>query len=172
MARSYSVKRSTRRWPISLFFTFLDITGVNVQTICKLNNVQPALNIKRDLLLYQLGCELAAEYVSKREHDRISIDHKISMNEILATSNKTNDKKFDLINILNSENENQENSINASNEAASGVCFLCSKELLEKKKESFSFKIPSYRERSKFKRQCIECKNFICKKHSSCTMLY
>lgn len=181
MCRVYSVKRNTKRWPISLLFTFLDVTAINAHTICRLTNVYPELNARRDLFLYQLGCELAADYVSKRDHSKLSIAHKQSMNEILVTANKTraDREKFTLIDILkytkNTDTNNNENSLEVSNsiEKSQNVCYLCSKDLKEKIKEDPNFKIPQFRDRTKFKNKCINCKNFICKNHlkvvKSCT---
>lgn len=38
MAREYSTKRGTRRWPLSAFFTLLDIMCINAYTIFILND--------------------------------------------------------------------------------------------------------------------------------------
>lgn len=160
MTRVFSVKRETRKWTISLFYTFLDISALNSFTICELNNVQPEMIKKREFFLYQLGCELAADYVSERKHEKLNHQYKISMNEVLRTANlvRDNSVKYALVNSLDNQSTRPDSSI--------GVCYLCSLELAASRSNDPNFKIPALRARSKHKRICIECKLHICKDHS------
>lgn len=36
---NYTTKRKTRRWPLTIFFTFMDMTGVNAHVIYIANNL-------------------------------------------------------------------------------------------------------------------------------------
>ena len=71
MARAYSVKRGTRRWPLSMFYSLIDIMAINSYTLFKLN--MPNWNQKksnaRKLYLQELGLQLVRPYVEERSKD-------------------------------------------------------------------------------------------------------
>ncbi|PSN55839.1 hypothetical protein C0J52_02725 [Blattella germanica] len=60
MARVYSVKRGTRRWPLSMFYSLIDIVAINSYALFKLN--MPTWNQNksnaRKLYLQELGLQL------------------------------------------------------------------------------------------------------------------
>jgi hypothetical protein len=60
----YTVQRSTRRWPLSVFFGLLDIIGINAMVIIKLNT--PATLCNRRYFLEQLALELVTEHAQER----------------------------------------------------------------------------------------------------------
>lgn len=68
MARKYSTKRSTRRWPISIFYTLLDIAALNAYSLYLLN--YPEWNSKkhnrRRIFLQELASALIQPNVERR----------------------------------------------------------------------------------------------------------
>ena len=66
MARHYSVKRSTRRWPLALFFDILDLACLNAFTVyCKFLHNLKGKKLRRQFLL-ELGKELVKPQIKKR----------------------------------------------------------------------------------------------------------
>ena len=66
MCASYSVSRITRRWPLALFFTFLNIAGINSQIIFSFNN--PDAKLRRRLYLKNLALGLMKEHMIMRSN--------------------------------------------------------------------------------------------------------
>ncbi|KAJ4435065.1 hypothetical protein ANN_23639 [Periplaneta americana] len=68
MVRKYSTKRATRRWPVSIFYTLVDIAALNGYTTFILNF--PDWNKKkpnqRRLYLQELGLKLITPYTEER----------------------------------------------------------------------------------------------------------
>ncbi|KAJ4447390.1 hypothetical protein ANN_09396 [Periplaneta americana] len=68
MVRKYSTKRATRRWPVSIFYTLVDIAALNGYTTFILNF--PDWNKKkpnqRRLYLQELGLKLITPYIEER----------------------------------------------------------------------------------------------------------
>jgi hypothetical protein len=64
MARKYSVKSKSRRWPVQVFFNFLDLAAINAWILYKETTGE---NISRQNFLLQLAEELATEYQEFRE---------------------------------------------------------------------------------------------------------
>ncbi|XP_053197121.1 piggyBac transposable element-derived protein 4-like [Scomber japonicus] len=60
MARLYSVKGATRRWPVAVFCNILDMAAINAYILCK--RCMPS-NIARRAFILQLAGELRAEHV-------------------------------------------------------------------------------------------------------------
>lgn len=63
MARKYSVKSGSRRWPLQVFFNILDLAGINAWVLYKETTGE---NISRKDFLFQLANELAREYRNSR----------------------------------------------------------------------------------------------------------
>ncbi|XP_055388036.1 piggyBac transposable element-derived protein 4-like, partial [Condylostylus longicornis] len=63
MARKYSVKASSRRWPLQVFYNILDLAGINAWSLYKDITGE---NITRKQFLYQLCEELADKYTHNK----------------------------------------------------------------------------------------------------------
>ena len=63
MARTYSVKAASRRWPIQVFYNILDLAGINAWILFK--EVTGNTNSHRNFLL-QLATELSDPYITAR----------------------------------------------------------------------------------------------------------
>ncbi|XP_050453253.1 piggyBac transposable element-derived protein 4-like [Cataglyphis hispanica] len=59
MARKYTVKSGSRRWPFQVFFNILDLAGINCWILYKNTTGE---NISRKDFLFRLAKELASEY--------------------------------------------------------------------------------------------------------------
>ncbi|KAJ4426464.1 hypothetical protein ANN_27278 [Periplaneta americana] len=79
MTRHHSVKRGTRRWPLSIFFTLIDIACLNGGTIFMKNN--PDWNKKkhnvRRLYMLELGQQLVRPVVEERAKNIIGLQKPI-----------------------------------------------------------------------------------------------
>lgn len=64
MCASYNVARNTRRWPMVIFFSMLNMAGINSQVIVSKNGSKV---IRRRLFLRQLVTELALEHLKRRK---------------------------------------------------------------------------------------------------------
>ncbi|CAK1579943.1 unnamed protein product [Parnassius mnemosyne] len=64
MCRQYDVSRNSRRWPLTLFFNFLNIAAINGLVIHQLNNSNE--NIIRRIFLQTLGFELVKPLILER----------------------------------------------------------------------------------------------------------
>ena len=71
MARAYSVKTS-RRWPVKMFYNILDLAGINAWILFK--EVTGSTITRRDFLL-QLATELSDEYVTARGRQHADNDN-------------------------------------------------------------------------------------------------
>jgi hypothetical protein len=60
---NYSVARTSRRWPLTIFYSLLNIAGINSQLIYKANN---NCNINRREFLQTLGKQLTMGYLQQR----------------------------------------------------------------------------------------------------------
>ncbi|GBP47721.1 PiggyBac transposable element-derived protein 4 [Eumeta japonica] len=70
MCRQYNVSRNSRRWPVTLFYNFINLAGINGLIIYQMNN--PGTKTIRHHYLQEVGFELARPY----------IEHRISMRNI------------------------------------------------------------------------------------------
>ncbi|XP_060855395.1 uncharacterized protein LOC132933083 [Metopolophium dirhodum] len=61
--KDYSVARISRRWPLTIFYSLLNIAGINSQLIYKANN---NCNINRREFLQTLGKQLTMGYLQQR----------------------------------------------------------------------------------------------------------
>ena len=59
MARKYTVKAGSRRWPLQIFYNILDLAAINAWILYKETTGK---NIKRKKFLFQLAEELSCEY--------------------------------------------------------------------------------------------------------------
>ena len=71
MARQYSVKAASRRWPVQVFYNILDLAGVNAWVLFK--EVTGNTITRRDFLL-QLATELSDTYAAARRREQVQHD--------------------------------------------------------------------------------------------------
>lgn len=64
MARKYTVKSGSRRWPLQIFFNILDLAAINAWT---LYNEVTEENISRNFFLFQLAEELSGKHEDSSE---------------------------------------------------------------------------------------------------------
>lgn len=81
MARKYSVKASSRRWPLQVFYNILDLTAINAWILYKETT---QVNISRKDFIFQLAEELRSKYREEVENTSIP------MTEIHATDARKN----------------------------------------------------------------------------------
>ena len=70
MARQYSVKAGTRRWPVAVFYNILDLAGVNVFVLYKKRTGD---KVSRRDFLYKLAIELREDCIVERLTGNASI---------------------------------------------------------------------------------------------------
>jgi hypothetical protein len=63
MARKYTVKAGSRRWPLQVFYNILDLAAINAWILYKETT---GTTITRKDFLFQLAEELATEYIHER----------------------------------------------------------------------------------------------------------
>ncbi|XP_033225503.1 uncharacterized protein LOC117178258 [Belonocnema kinseyi] len=63
MCSAYNVQRGTRRWPMVIFSTILNVAGINSQVICLANGKNMP---RRRAFLRQLGNELIRDQLIRR----------------------------------------------------------------------------------------------------------
>lgn len=81
MARKYSVKASSRRWPLQVFYNILDLAAINAWILYKETT---QVNISRKDFIFQLAEELRSKYREEVENTSIP------MTEIHATDARKN----------------------------------------------------------------------------------
>ena len=88
MARKYTTKRSTQRWPLSMFHTLIDIACINAYTLYILNFPEwnKTKNSRRRLYLQQLGLQLIKPNVKRRTENLVGLQHNVvsSMEAVLG----------------------------------------------------------------------------------------
>ena len=82
MARKYSVKSGSRRWPLQVFFNILDLAAINAWV---LYNETTGENISRKNFLFQLAEELSTEYKDPSEPE--------NLNDLLKSPESSNKRK-------------------------------------------------------------------------------
>lgn len=150
MCRSYSCKRGTRRWPVSLFFTFIDMVTINSQTICELNGLQPNLRKSRVEFLRNLALELIAPYAAQRNSTGLSNYLLDSINFVLKRANDCLPEPYAL---LVRDNLNRSQSLPDQTTKSKKQCYICSQNNLNWSKGR-TFKT------------CIKCSKHVCSEHS------
>jgi hypothetical protein len=85
MARKYSTKSKSHRWPLQVFFNILDLAGINAWILYKETTGE---NISRQDFLLQLAVELAADYREAREKQIIITNTEITSINSTTDSNK------------------------------------------------------------------------------------
>lgn len=67
MSGSYNAGRTTNRWPLALFYSLLNVAGINSYIFFNCNNNS---NIKRRLFLKQLGMSLVKKIQNLRAENK------------------------------------------------------------------------------------------------------
>ncbi|KAJ4427180.1 hypothetical protein ANN_24796 [Periplaneta americana] len=143
MVRKYSTKRTTRRWPVSIFYTLLDIAALNGYTIFILNF--PDWNKKkpnqRRLYLQELGLKLITPYIEKLARNVTGLQKCVisAMEGILKRKIKQTSGAKEV-------------------HGGKGRCHLCTRDCRSK--------IDKYNKVSKTTIICSVCKRYTCGKHS------
>lgn len=65
MSATYSVSRMTRRWPMVIFFSLLNIAGINAQVILQMVRPENAPRLRR-IFLHNLGLSLMQTHLLSR----------------------------------------------------------------------------------------------------------
>ena len=107
MARKYSVKSKSQRWPLQVFFNILDLAGINSWILYQETTGE---GISRQEFLFQLGEELAKEDQKERQLGK-------GPAEIIATD--TSDQKKCQIKFWNGNKTNK-------------ICMKCNKHVCGK----------------------------------------
>ncbi|XP_014614562.1 PREDICTED: uncharacterized protein LOC106792604 [Polistes canadensis] len=64
MARKYTVKSSSRRWPLQIFFNILDLAAINAWILYK---EVTRIQIERKQFLFKLAEQLSVNYTTERQ---------------------------------------------------------------------------------------------------------
>lgn len=140
----YTCKRGTKRWPLSVFYSLIDICAINATTI--FIQQHPRWNEqkhnKRKLFLLQAGMELVKPQVAERSTNARGLSNQIvqSMENILQKKIKE----------VTTEARQPP--------AGKGRCHICVREAKTKKQK--------YNNLSKPKQFCGQCHNHLCNTHS------
>jgi hypothetical protein len=109
MARKYTVKSGSRRWPLQVFFNILDLAGINCWILYKNTTGE---NISRKDFLFRLAEELASEYQTSRQKPHEA--------DILTTSGTVPVRKWCQIGYCNNNK-----TTNICNTCKKNVCGKC-----------------------------------------------
>lgn len=149
MTRHHSVKRGTRRWPLSLFFTLIDIACLNAGTIFMKNN--PEWNKKkhnvRRLYLLELGQQLVRPVVEERARNVTGLQKPIisAMESVLGKTLPSTTAV-----------------VPPSMLYTRGRCHLCLKTKHSKKEKDKMTKVSTI---------CCRCSQYVCSTHSAKTII-
>lgn len=105
---SYSTARITRRWPMRLFYSILDIGALNAFVILKQNLSQP--NMKRRTFIKDLAKNLCKDYVQSR---------------VTQVGHLSKDRKKRICQIMDLQIEQQPNRGPPSDDVTKGRCHIC-----------------------------------------------
>ncbi|KAJ4437784.1 hypothetical protein ANN_13722 [Periplaneta americana] len=85
MARKYSTKRGTRRWPLSVFFTLIDIAAINGYCLYLMNdpNWEKTRTNRHRIYLQELGLKL----IERKVQDRAKNVSGLKNNAVIAMEN-------------------------------------------------------------------------------------
>ncbi|KAL6417615.1 hypothetical protein ACFW04_014418 [Cataglyphis niger] len=124
MARKYTVKSSSRRWPLQIFFNILDLAAINAWILYK---EATGIQIQRKEFLFQLAEQLSTDYGDARQK-------KSSENEDPQTSNTTYSNKRKICQVRLCHNNKTNNICEKCHKYVCGKCthtkistFICLK---------------------------------------------
>ena len=90
MARLYSVKAGTRRWPVAVFYNILDLASINVLVLYK---KQTGDKISGRDFLFKLATELREDYFAKRSNSKTTITRPHSISTLTAPKKAKAEKR-------------------------------------------------------------------------------
>jgi hypothetical protein len=88
MARKYTVKASSRRWPLQIFFNILDLAAINAWILYKETT---GIQIQRKEFLFQLAEQLYTKYRAARQ--KHSSEHEDPQRSTTTSSNVIHSNK-------------------------------------------------------------------------------
>lgn len=92
LSASYNVSRSSRRWPLTVFFSLLNTAGINSQIIHRENN--NGIKMQRRHFLKELGIQLVEEHQrSRMENPRITRELRGTISNLLGENPEPPAKK-------------------------------------------------------------------------------
>lgn len=138
LCATYSVSRNTNRWPMAVFYTLLNIAGINAYVVYK-DNQNEEIKHRRHFIKY-LALELTREHIQNRSQIN-SLPKEIRK--------RTAEMAFEANSSTLKSGENEEHLVKIT-ENIRKRCFFC-----ERKKNR------------KTKYQCLECHKYICLEHSN-----
>lgn len=143
MARKYTSKRSTRRWPLSVFFTLLDIASINAYTLFILNCPQWNKNKsnRRRLFLQELGLALTLPLIERRAENLNGLRNFV----VHALENILQRKLVQAV-------------VPTHSQHGKGRCHSCCKLATSKKEKTNKL--------AKTTIICSKCQKYVCGKHS------
>lgn len=81
LCAAYDCARNTKRWPMVLFYSLLNVTGINSFVIFSINN---ATEIRRRMFLRALSSQLVEEHVRRRATQPIPRAIQLRINEVFG----------------------------------------------------------------------------------------
>ena len=118
MARLYSMKAGTRRWSVAVFYSILDLAGINAFVLYKKRTGD---KISRRNFLFKLATELREDYFVKRSNIKTTITRPHSISTL------TDPKK------AKAEKRKQcQIAANCTQNKTSKLCFKCNKTVCSK----------------------------------------
>lgn len=149
MTRHHSVKRGTRRWPLSIFFTLIDIACLNGGTIFMKNN--PDWNKKkhnvRRLYMLELGQQLVRPVVEERAKNIIGLQK-----PIISAIESVLGKTLPSTSVV----------VPSGASYSRGRCHLCLKTKSSKREKDKMTKVSIV---------CCRCCKYVCSTHSAKTII-
>lgn len=91
MAASYSTSRKTKRWPMVIFFSLLNVAAINARVILLSTKTPPSQYQSRRTFLKHLGFQLIEDYREIRSHQAMlpkSIKEKLNPEKEMEPPNK------------------------------------------------------------------------------------
>lgn len=113
MAKKYSVKASSRRWPVHVFYNILDLAGINAWVLYKEITKE---NVSRRDFLLRLAEELREEYISDKK--QIGVTPCNPMRQI----NSSESRKRKKCQIKRCKGNKTVDTCNSCNKAVCGQC--------------------------------------------------
>lgn len=176
MISLFTCKRRTYRWPLSLFYTFIDIARINSFTVASfLGLINANMKDARRNFMTQLDIELTSKTVLKRKvHHEQHLTYSNLYIDEMNKRLKTNEPKKQLLSRSNTSNianiSNSSNVSNISRSSNSSINNNLPESSFEQKLGYCDFYLNklgrSTNRISKTNKQCYQCDSFTCKTHS------
>lgn len=146
MCRSFTCKRGTRRWPLSIFFTLIDMSALNSQTICAIRNIMSISDRKE--FLRSLGFQLVSNYIRSRHVNGLQSRIVSCLNTLILRCNKVIQNQISLVEV-------NSNKVNEDETRSKRKCEVCADEQ----------KINRNKKVKRSNNVCSDCDIPVCKDH-------